>query len=432
MSACQLPTSCSVQLSACQLPTSWQKDQVKHPDDKWLTDVLTKTSKCQPAVRDTLVTVPHTPRVTVGVPDSRLARQQNKNKQNAKHKNQKSNYLSNVTLVDSVKLTKWFNHGHGYLVIPHILRESLWRSLSALVTASILRESLHKQSQVTLHTKQYNLSQVSTKSKKCQPDAGDRPDLIQTEPVPSTGLACSKSNYLSDVTLVYKGQVSKVKHIWSQSSGHDAAVMAAVMAQRSRLSGHGHVTAVTAVTAVIASPVTCSTVSISHSISNKRRNNLIKQSNGNGKSSLSICHWNLGSKKWKNKRNQIQALVDQDNPDVMFISEANLDDLTLPHESLISGYNITLPKTVTRNGTAQIVLLTKENIEFKLRDDLMDDIFSSIWIKIKRPGSKGLLICGLYREHQYLLQDTDWSLQPVEQNRRWMHFLRQVETARLS
>ena len=43
-----------------------------------------------------------------------------------------------------------------------------------------------------------------------------------------------------------------------------------------------------------------------------------------------------------------------------------------------------------------------------------------------------MLICGLYREHQYLLQDTDWSLQPAEQSKRWLHFLRKVETARLS
>ena len=116
----------------------------------------------------------------------------------------------------------------------------------------------------------------------------------------------------------------------------------------------------------------------------------------------------------------------------MFISEANLDDSIPSHDSLITGYSITLPKTVTRNGTARLVLLTKEDLEFKIRDDLMDDIVSSIWLKIKRPGSKGLLICGLYREHQYLGQDTDWSLQPTEQSRRWSHFLRQVETARLS
>ena len=98
-----------------------------------------------------------------------------------------------------------------------------------------------------------------------------------------------------------------------------------------------------------------------HSISNKIRNNRMKQTNGNGKNTLSVCHWNLGSKKWKNKRNQIQALVDHQNPDIIYISEANLDDLTPLHESLIAGYNITRPKTVIRNSTARLVLLTREN-----------------------------------------------------------------------
>ena len=50
-----------------------------------------------------------------------------------------------------------------------------------------------------------------TKTKKCQPDAGDRPDLIQTEHVPSTGLARQnnknklknrKSKYCQNVTVV--------------------------------------------------------------------------------------------------------------------------------------------------------------------------------------------------------------------------------------
>ena len=155
---------------------------------------------------------------------------------------------------------------------------------------------------------------------------------------------------MSNVTLVSKGQISKVIVIRSQPSGHDAAVTV----QRSRLSGHGHVTVVTAVTA---SPVTCHCISSMylhctvhmsvahfHSISRKKRNKTIKQLNGNGKNSLLISHWNLGSKKWCNKRNLIQAQVDQESPDIMFISEANLDELTPPHESIISGYNITLPK----------------------------------------------------------------------------------------
>ena len=156
--------------SPVSLPVANKKTEDRHPDDKWLKDALIKTTKCQPAVRDipghtlhtprVTVVVPvsghmlsghtlHTPRVTVvvpvssqtshtsqvtvGVPGSGRSRKQNKNKQNEKHKNQKSNYLSNVTLEDSVKLTQWFSQSKSpriqvlglTLVIPYILRESL-------------------------------------------------------------------------------------------------------------------------------------------------------------------------------------------------------------------------------------------------------------------------------------------------------------------
>ena len=53
-------------------------------------------------------------------------------------------------------------------------------------------------------------------------------------------------------------------------------------------------------------------------------------------------------------------------------------------------------------------------------------------MKISRRGIKSLLVCGIYREHQYLNQASDWSLQPIEQCRRWSQFLRQVESARIS
>ena len=87
---------------------------------------------------------------------------------------------------------------------------------------------------------------------------------------------------------------------------------------------------------------------------------------------------------------------------------------------------------MARNRTARLVLLAKNGLNFALRDDLMDDVFSSIWVKISRPGVKILLVCGLYREHLYLNLDSEWSLQPVEQNRRWSQFLKQVESARIS
>ena len=79
-----------------------------------------------------------------------------------------------------------------------------------------------------------------------------------------------------------------------------------------------------------------------------------------------------------------------------------MDELTPQYERLITGYVITLPLTVTRNGTARLVLLTKEDLKFELVDNLMDDIVTSIWLRIARRGVKSLLVCGIYREHQYL------------------------------
>ena len=106
--------------------------------------------------------------------------------------------------------------------------------------------------------------------------------------------------------------------------------------------------------------------------------------------------------------------------------------MTPLHESMIQGYNITKPHTVLKNGTSRLVLLSKESLEFTVEKNLMDDIFTSIWVKITRPGVKSLLVCGAYREHQYLHQPTDWSLHPNEQCNRWSTFLRQVEAVRIS
>ena len=244
---------------------------------------------------------------------------------------------------------------------------------------------------------------------------------------------------MSQVIQVSSHQVSTVLKVSSQSPGQKAA------ASQSQLSGHSQVTAVTVfrswscghapkdipLSLQSGSTVTTCPATL-HFKSNKMRNKFVKQVNGNGKNSLLISHWNLGSKKWTNKRNLIQAQVDTDKPDLIFISEANLDELTPLHESLITGYTITMPKSVTINGTARIVLLTRDSLEFTVMDKLMDDTVSSIWIRISRRGMKSLLLCGVYREHQYLNQVNDWSLQPLEQIKRWSQFLRQVETARLT
>ena len=545
--------------------------------------------------------------INIKCPDRRLARQQNKNKRNEKYKTTNSNYLSNVTVVNSVKLTKLYKHTQITLVTPStlfesllfILCESLLRSLSVIQIITIthlvipfilcesltfiLFESLFRSLSVTTHiitsTQQVYLSQVSSiKSQvfsiKSQVHTTTHlvipfilfeslslilceslfrslsvtitithlvipftlfesliftlceslfrslsvtntithlvipfklfeslililcESLFRSLSVTTLTITSTQLVYLSQVSSIKsqvlgnKSQVHTITHLvipfilfeslslilceslfrslsvtitithlvipftlfesltfilceslfrsLSVTSHTNKSTLQVPATVRSN-PAHSPVTALAMFCPSNVSTVPCLShiksvhqVTYSHSISRKQRNNLIKQQNGNGKNTISVCHWNLGSKKWQNKRNQIQALVDHNKADLIFISEANLDESIEVYDSLIIGYSITLPKTVAINGTARLVLLTKNGLNFTVRSDLMEDSFSSIWVKISRPGVKSLLVCGLYREHQYLKQDSDWSLQPIEQNRRWSTFLKQVDTARIS
>ena len=74
-------------------------------------------------------------------------------------------------------------------------------------------------------------------------------------------------------------------------------------------------------------------------------------------------------------------------------------------------------------------MLVKEGTEIKLEEQFMNTEVASIWVKVVHPGSKNLLICGVYQEHQFLHQPTDFSKQPAEQLRRWEIFMNQVEIA---
>ena len=498
--------------SPVSLPVASKRTEDRHPDDKWLKDALKKPTKCQSAARDipchtlhsprvtvvvpvnghilsghTLhtprVTVvvpvsshtPHTSQVTVGVPGSRRSRKQNKHKQNEKYENQKSNYLSSVTVVDCVKLTRLPSqsqvssdtsvlkssihssrlsghtlHTPRVTVVVPVSGQGHGQHTPRVTARSPSQPSGHWSSGHTLHTPRVTVVvPVSDFSQSGHTPHTPRVTVVVPVSGPHTTqvtvdlvhrsvprsrppVHCSHTPRVTVYGQVFKLLI--LPQAGSRFSSHGRHTPRVTARSRSRQPSHGqHTPRVTARSRpglIMHTPRV--TAHIPHSLSRKMRNKAVKQVNGNGKNSLLISHWNLGSKKWINKINQIQALVDTDNPDVLFISEANLDESTPLHETIIEGYEITLPKTVVRNGTARLVLLTKESLEFELMDTLMDDIVSSIWIKILSQGAKKLLICGVYREHQYLNQLTDWSLQPAEQVRRWSQFLRQVETARIS
>ena len=103
-----------------------------------------------------------------------------------------------------------------------------------------------------------------------------------------------------------------------------------------------------------------------------------KAYNGNIGKCVNIMHWNLGSRFWEKKREDIQHLVDQHKPDYLFISEANLFHDTPEHQREIEGYSMTLAKTMTSLKFSRIVLLCKEGAHFTVEHERMSCEMSSI------------------------------------------------------
>ena len=284
----------------------------------------------------------------------------------------------------NVKLTKWSKHSQVILVIPFIL--STGHTVHTLVPrVTVLVPAMPGHTVHTLDPRVTVQVPVGESLLSILQQSLFRSLSVQVILFSLCILLESLLWYLAKHTVIQniqasKTQVSTITVCSSTPPGHSAAVLlsqfpshssvTAVTAIRSWSSGHRPMVTPNTLTFTLTCPHIHSlnqswscghrlkvilttlnhtlshnlhtpiSISSSHSISNKMRNKLIKQTNGNGKSTLAISHWNLGSKLWKNKRNQIQALVEQTNPDILFISEANLDDQTPTHESMIAGYTL--------------------------------------------------------------------------------------------
>ena len=164
--------------------------------------------------------------------------------------------------------------------------------------------------------------------------------------------------------------------------------------------------------------------------SNQKMNKKIKIQNGNGQKCVEIMHWNLGARKWQNKLDEIQALVDEFKPDFCFLSEANLSTNLSPQQTNIQGYEINTPKSHLNFNLSRLVLLSKEGLKFKVEWNRMNAEVASIWISSGGKGRKSTLIGGVYREFTLLHEGApDNSGNMTAQKSRWKSFINQWKQA---
>ena len=136
----------------------------------------------------------------------------------------------------------------------------------------------------------------------------------------------------------------------------------------------------------------------------KESNKKVKCTNGNIDRSIKVAHWNLGSSYWDKKVEEVQLFVDELNPDIAIILEANLFSGLQSHLRHIQGYTLQYSKGFQSLGCSRIVMLIRQGFNADIQDSWMEEDLATIWIKIKRRGCQSIMLGAIYREHRLLLQ----------------------------
>ena len=167
-------------------------------------------------------------------------------------------------------------------------------------------------------------------------------------------------------------------------------------------------------------------------MSRKKRNKLARATTGNRcNRGIKLAHWNAGSAHLHNKMDELEQVVSNLHPHVLGISEANFKRGHSLEDVQIHDYDLILSKTLQNDilGVSRVVCYMHQSMVGKVRNDLMSDSFSSIWLELGLPRKKKFLVCQLYREWQYMGQTDDSSRSLPEQLARWSIFLEQWSQA---
>ena len=118
--------------------------------------------------------------------------------------------------------------------------------------------------------------------------------------------------------------------------------------------------------------------------------------NGNRKGGLRLAHWNMGGSFLPNKMRELEREIQMRQPSIIGISEANLRDDIEMNEVNIDGYDMYTSMVPKEGKMKRLVTYVREGLDVKLREDLMDSNFCSIWLEVnlKQGGKKKrILIC---------------------------------------
>ena len=113
---------------------------------------------------------------------------------------------------------------------------------------------------------------------------------------------------------------------------------------------------------------------------------------------LKLCCWNIRRGLVK-REHEINELLRKEKLDVLFLVETDSYVILEEKDYTITGFKTVFPlKDANNQKTRLITLITEKNVNIKVRMDLMNPKFPSIWLEEERENESNILMCGFYRE----------------------------------
>ena len=162
-------------------------------------------------------------------------------------------------------------------------------------------------------------------------------------------------------------------------------------------------------------------------------NHYSKYTNGNRRNNgIKIYHFNKGNSFLATKIHEIENIISMHRPHVLGISEANFFQDHDYEAVQIENYKLITAKTLQNEDlkVSRVCVYLHVSMVGQLREDLMNDSFSSIWVEVGLPQKRKIIIGNAYREWGFMRQaDPSVSRDLAAQKERWSSFLSQWERA---
>ena len=130
--------------------------------------------------------------------------------------------------------------------------------------------------------------------------------------------------------------------------------------------------------------------------------------------------------------NEIENIINEYHPHIFGISEGSFHKIHDVQDLKIENYDVYFSKTLQnpRLNSSRLAVYVCKDLSVKVRSDLMNDTFDSVWLECGLPRQKKILVCNIYRQWQLPKKRNDKaSLLVDSQFERFVTFLDQWERA---